>query len=419
MPQENAKNVNLVIRGKTLIDGTGAEPVSPGLVAVAGKQIVYAGPAAGAPGYPGVPEFPNARVIDLPEATLLPGLIDMHAHPSYYWEESDSGTYTYAPETVMVYTPITVALMAGAYLRQALMSGVTTARDTGSVGDVMPDVRRAIQKGQILGPKVYIAGRLITPTGGHCHYLPNFSNQADGRDGYRRAVREERRAGADFIKIAVLGSDTSQEELEAAVDEAHRLGLKVVCHTGKPPAQSMAIKAGVDTFEHGAPTREEIDLAVEKGITWTPTATVGVYYDKLNQERLESDDPEVVRNAEKKLAESREYRGRKRESIIYALEAGLKLAAGSDCWTSAWRAEAMANELRDLVRCGCSPMQALQAATGWAAAAMGWEDIGTLAPDKLADLVAVDGDPLADIEAMRKVALVLREGVVVRNGPPA
>ena len=197
------------------------------------------------------------------------------------------------------------------------------------------------------------------------------------------------------------------------MDEAHRLGLKVVCHTGEPPAQRLAIEAGVDTFEHRNPTREEIDLAVEKGITWTPTVTVGTYYNKLNQVKLESDDPEVVKTAEKELAESREYRARKRESIANALEAGLKLAAGSDCWTSAWRAEAIANELRDLVAFGCSPMQALQAATGWAAEAMGWDDIGTLAPEKLADLVAVNGDPLVDIEAMRKVALVLREGVVV------
>ncbi len=409
MPQENANNVNLVIRGKTLIDGTGAEPVSPGLVAVARKHIVYAGPAAGAPG------FPNARAIDLPEATLLPGLIDMHAHPSYYWEEPESATYTYAPEKVMVYTPITVALMATAYLREALMSGVTTARDTGAVGDVMPEVRRAIRKGQVLGSRVYTACRLITPTGGHCHFLPNFSNQADGRDGFRRAVREERRAGADFIKIANLGNDTSQEELDAAVDEAHRLGLKVVCHTGKPPAQGMAIKAGVDTFEHGTPTREEIDLAVEKGITWTPTVAVGVYYDKINQEKLKSDDPQVVRNAEKELAESREYTARKRESIAYALEAGLKLAAGTDCWVSTWRDQAMANELSDLVAYGCSPMQALQAATGWAAESMGWDEIGTLEAGKLADLIAVAGDPLADIRVVKDVPLVVREGVVVKQ----
>jgi imidazolonepropionase-like amidohydrolase len=401
--------VNLVIRGKTLIDGTGAQPISSGLVAVAGKRIVYAGPAAGAP------DFPDAQLIDLPGATLLPGLIDMHAHPSYYWEEPDAGTYDYEPWNLKVYTPITVALHACAYLHTALMSGVTTARDTGAVAGVMPEVRRAIQQGTILGAKVYTAGRLITPTGGHCHYLPDFSNQADGAEGYRRAVREEYRAGADFIKIAVLGGDTRPEELEAAVDEAHRLGLKVVCHTGKPPAQRLAIEAGADTFEHRTPTREEIDLAAEKGITWTPTVAVSVYYDGLNRKKLGSDDAAVVHAAEKELAESAEYLAGKRESITYAMEAGLKLAAGTDCYARTWREQAMAMELEALVDHGCGPMEALQAATGWAAEAMGWDDIGTLAAGKLADLVAVEGDPLMEIAAMRRVSLVLREGDVVKK----
>jgi imidazolonepropionase-like amidohydrolase len=136
------ENVNLIVRAKMLIDGTGVEPVSPGLVAIAGKRIIYAGLAAEAP------VFPNALVIDQPEATLLPGLIDMHTHPSYYWEEPDSGTYTYAPEKLKVYTSITVALKASNYLYKALMSGVTTARDTGALGGVMPEVRWAIQMGR-------------------------------------------------------------------------------------------------------------------------------------------------------------------------------------------------------------------------------------------------------------------------------
>jgi imidazolonepropionase-like amidohydrolase len=398
--------VNLVIRCKQLIDGTGVKPISPGLVAIAGKRIIYAGAVDEAP------EFPKASVIDLPRATLLPGLIDMHVHPSYYWEESDSGTYTDPPDNLKAYNPITVALKASSYLYKALLSGVTTARDTGGLIDVMPEVSWAIQNGWIPGPKVYIACRLITPTGGHCHFLPDFSNQADGQDGFRRAVREEMRAGADFIKLANNGADLTQDELDAAVDEARRLGLKVVCHTNKPPSQSMAIKAGVDTFEHGAPTREEIDLAVEKGIAWTPTVTVGTYYDKLYKKNLESDDPNVVLTAEKALAESRELKARKKKSITYALEAGLKLAAGTDCWASVWREQAMSVELKNLVEYGCSPMQAIQSATGWAAEAMGWEDIGTLAPGKLADLVAVHGDPLANIEEMRKVCLVVQEGVI-------
>jgi imidazolonepropionase-like amidohydrolase len=403
------EQVNLVVRGKTLIDGTGAKPISSGLVAVNGKRIVYVGSVGEAP------DFPNAQVIDLPEGTLLPGLIDMHAHPSYYWEESDSGTYTDASDNLKVYNPVTVALKASNYLYKALMSGVTTARDTGGLLGVMPEVRWAIQNGWIPGPKIYIACRLITPTGGHCHFLPNFSNQADGQDGFRRAVREERRAGADFIKLANNGSDCTQEELDAAVDEAHRFGLKVVCHTNKPPSQSMAVDAGVDTFEHGAPSREEIDLAVEKGITWTPTVTVISYYDKYYKKKLESDNPDIVLSAKKELAESKEYKTQKRESISYALESGLKLAAGTDCWTSTGREQAMAIELGNLVEYGCSPMQAIQAATGWAAEAMSWDDIGTLTPGKLADLVAVNGDPLKDIGVMNQVSFVLREGMAVEN----
>jgi len=406
MPKEN---VNLVILGKTLIDGSGAEPISSGLVAVNGRRIIYAGLAAEAP------NFPDARVINLPEATLLPGLIDMHIHPSYYWEEPDSMTYTLAADLAKVYNPINTALKASSYLHKTLMSGVTTARDTGGLLGVMPEVQWAINNGWIPGPKIYIACRLITPTGGHCHFLPDFSNQVDGEDGFRWAVREEQRAGANFIKLANNGADLTQGELDAAVDEAHRQGLKVVCHTSKPPSQMMAIQAGVDSFEHGTPTREEIDLAVERGVAWTPTVTVGTYYDTIYEKQLKSDDPKVVSAAEEALVESREYMVRKRESITYALEAGLNLVAGSDCWTSTWRDEAIALELSNLVKYGCSPMQALQAATGWAAEAMGWEDIGTLAPGKLADLIAVEGDPLTDIEKMRHVSLVVREGTVVKD----
>jgi imidazolonepropionase-like amidohydrolase len=402
-------NVNLVIRSKMLIDGTGAQPVSPGLVAIAGRSIFYVGPAADAP------DFPGAEEIDLPGACVLPGLIDMHVHPTYYWEEPDSAAYTYDPEQALVYSPVSIALLAQAYLRQALMSGVTTARDTGAVGGIMPDVKRAIRKGHVLGPKLYVAGRLITPTAGHCHFLPGFSNEADGPDGFRRAVREEVRAGADIIKIANRGVDLTQEELDAAVDEAHRLGKKVVCHTGKPPAQRMAIDAGVDTFEHGTPTPEEIDLAVEKGITWTPTINVSVEYRKWCERRLQHTNPELARQAEKDLASTDEYLEGKRTSMAYALEAGLKLAAGTDSWSGDVRFDAMADELRHLVEYGCSPMQALQAATGWAAGAMGWDDIGILEPGRLADVIAVPGDPLADIRVMDKVALVVREGVVVKG----
>ncbi len=404
--------VNLVLRAKMLIDGTGSEPVSPALVAVEGQHIAYAGPEQGAP------EFPGARQLDLPEACLMPGLIDMHVHSTYYWEEPDSATYTYDPEQARVYSPVAIAFLAAANLRQALLSGVTTARDIGSVSGVMPDLKRAIAKGQVLGPKVYTAGRLITPTGGHCHFLPDLSNRADGPDGFRRAVRQEIEAGADFIKIANRRADMTQEELDAAVDEAHRLEKKVACHTGKPPSQKMAIDAGVDTFEHGTPTREEIELAVEKDVSWTPTINVTVEYQKWCDRRRSHADPRIARQAEKDWNETRDYLDRKTDSLAYALEAGLRLLAGTDSWSGDVRFDAMADEIHWLVEYGCSPMQALQAATSWPAEAMGWSEIGLLQEAKLADIIAVKGNPLDNVRLLDQVFLVIREGQIVKNAPP-
>ncbi len=412
-------HADLVITGGLLIDGLGGPPVSPGMVAIAGRRIIYAGSAHAASPVTG------ARQIDLGGACLLPGLIDMHVHPTYYWEESDAATYTYEPEGSLVYSPVLIALLAAGNLREALIAGVTTARDTGSVEGIMFDVKRAVEKGWIPGPRLYVAGRLIVPTGGHVHYLPGLASQADGPYGFRRAVREEIRAGADFIKIANNGADLTQEELSAAVEEAHRLGKKVACHTSKPPSQRMAIEAGVDTFEHGAPTSEEIDLAVEKGITWTPTLNISQEYLKWCESQWKAAEREPVdgnRRQEVERArwrreweETSGYLDRKRASMEYALRAGLKLAAGTDSWMGRVRFGAIADELRWLVEYGCSPLQAIQAATAWPAQAMGWSEIGTLEPGKLADVIAVEGDPLRDIRAMEKVLLVVREGEVVKG----
>jgi imidazolonepropionase-like amidohydrolase len=229
-------------------------------------------------------------------------------------------------------------------------------------------------------------------------------------------VREEIRAGADLIKIANNGADMTQEELNAAVDEAHRLGKKVACHTSAPPSQRMAIEAGVDTFEHGTPSPEEIDLAVTKSVTWTPTINISQAYLDWCDRRRKGSDPQVAQQAEKEYARSLEYLERKRVSMEYALKAGLKLAAGTDSWMGGVRFGAIPDEVRWLVEFGCSPMQAIQAATAWPAKAMGWEDIGTLEPDKLADLIAVDGDPLTDIRAVDRAVLVVRAGKVVKGG---
>ena len=407
--------VSLVIRAGILLDGQGGPPVSPGLVAIAGDRIAFAGRAHDAP--PSL-QSPAARTIDLPDACLLPGLIDAHVHPTYYWEEPDSAAYTYEPEDALIYSDVLIALLAAANLRQALLAGVTTARDTGSVNQVIFDVRRAVDKGLILGPKLYAAGRLIVPTGGHVYHLPGLALEADGPDGFRRAVREELRAGADFTKLANNSADLTREELDAAVDEAHRRGKKVACHTSRPPSQRMAIDAGVDTFEHGTPTPEEIDLAAEKGITWTPTINITLAYLDRCGRRLNESEAGTKAQAKwrKEYDDTVQYLERKRASIAYALRAGMKLAAGTDSWMGGIRFAAIADEIRGLVDYGCTPLLALQAATLWPAQAMGWEEIGALAPGKQADVVAVAGDPLADIRAVDRVVLVVREGQVVTGG---
>lgn len=404
-----ADHVDFILRARTVVDGLGGPPVSQGLVAIAGDQIVYAGKAANAP------EFPGAHLLDLGEACLLPGLIDMHAHPTFYWEEPDSATYTEDADGALLYSPVMMAMLAAGNLHKALMSGVTTLRDTGSVDNIMFDVRRGVKKGLVSGPKLYLSGRLIIPTGGHVHNLPGLARQTDGPYGFRSAVREEIRAGADFIKVANDRHDLTQEELDAAVDEAHRLGKKVACHTVWPPSQWMAIQAGVDTFEHGAPTPEEIDLAVEKGIAWTPTINMSQDLLRWYEQRMNHSDPLQAQTARQKYADQMHYLEQKHASLEYALKAGLKVVAGTDSFLRDARFDAVPLELNYLVEYGCTPMQAIQAATLWAAQSMGWTDIGALQPGKLADVIAVEGDPLADIRALDEVILVVREGRIVKR----
>ncbi len=403
-------HADLVIRAQALIDGTGAAPVAPGLVAVAGKKIVYAGSALQAP------PFPAARAVDLPECTLLPGLIDMHVHPTYYWEEPDSFTYTYDEEASVLYSPVAIALAAAKKLREALEVGVTTARDTGSVEEIMFDVRRAIAKGQIPGPRMYVAGRLIVPANGHCHFLPGFTNQANGPYDFRRAVREEISRGADLIKLANNGTDLTQEELDAAVDEAHRQGKKVTCHckSGHPDPVPMALAAGVDCFEHGTPTVADIDLAVAKGVLWVLTLGVGRTPGKWSEQHL--NDPNPILAARAQLATQQpDLTEARHASLAYALRAGLKMGIGTDVWTRDSFA-VLPGAVRVATEYGASPMQAIQAATSWPAERMGWTDIGTLEAGKLADLIAVAGDPLADIRALERAVLVVKDGCVVKGG---
>jgi imidazolonepropionase-like amidohydrolase len=177
----------------------------------------------------------------------------------------------------------------------------------------------------------------------------------------------------------------------------------------------MAIDAGADTFEHGTPSQEEIDLAVEKGIAWTPTLYMTNEYLKWCESRLNHPDPIQARHARAEYTETMDYIERKHASVEYALKAGLKMVAGTDSFLASMRFDSLADELRVMVDYGFTPMQAIQAATCWAAQSMGWGDIGTLEAGKRADIIAVPGNPLSDIHVLNQVGLVVKAGVVIRR----
>jgi imidazolonepropionase-like amidohydrolase len=280
------------------------------------------------------------------------------------------------------------------------------------VAGVLPAVRHAIERGSLRGPRLTFAGRILIPTGGHLHYLAGLVNQADGPDGFRRAVRQEAAAGADLIKVANNAADLTPAELAAAVDEAHRLGLKVACHTADPPSWRMALEAGVDTIEHGAPGEREIEQALAQGVTWVPTLHITAAFLEHCDRRRRCANPLLSRQAEAHYAATAELQERRQAAVAYALRAGLRLAAGTDAWLEGVPFASLAAELRQLVGCGATPLQALQAATSWPARAMGWARLGTLESGAAADIVAVEGDPLADIRALEHVVLVVLEGKV-------
>jgi len=402
-------DATLVIRSGLLVDGRGGKPLEKALVAAAGKRLLYVGPESGAPA------FRSARTLDLPGACLLPGLVDMHVHATFYWRESDFPPDLTARGVGSCYTPPLIALLAAKNLNETLMNGATTVRDTGCVDEIMFDVKRGLHRGLFAGSKVYVSGPLIVPTGGHAHGFPGLVREADGPIGFRKAVRQNVRAGADFIKLANDGQDLTQEELNAAVEEARRWGKKTAQHTGGPPALRMAIEAGVDTFEHQPPTGEEADRAAAQGMTWVPTLHSYHEYLNLFDDRRRHRQPEFAEQAEQDYSAFAGSVEQAHAGIGIALRAGLRIATGTDSWMPGVPFAAIANEICWLASSGCTAMQAIQAATASAAEAMGWNDIGTLEAGKAADVIAVPGDPLRDVSLIRQVMLVVCDGKVVKE----
>jgi imidazolonepropionase-like amidohydrolase len=401
----------LVLRNGTLIDGTGRPPVrDTSLVINDGRvEAVATGPGATWPA--------SAEVVDVRGASILPGLIDCHDHLAFHgyelasrWELSEHSS--------------TRHLRTGHVIEQTLRAGYTTIRDAGGLD---AGFRAAVEEGLIIGPRLLTAVAIISPIGGigdrvspsghEACIIPNDPalprGVANGIEDVRRVVRTMIRAGADVIKCATTGGASSRaghgpkdpaftlDEMRALCDEAHTQGRKVMCHALGGSGLRLAIEAGVDSIEHGCYLDEDpelIPMMAERKIAFTPTLLVYEYHS-------ESKAPHVRER-------SRALREHHRDSIRRALAAGVRVVAGTDAGGHGHPPNA--GELPLLVNAGLTPMQAIQAATGWAAEAVGLErELGTLEKGKRADVIVYEGDALGDLKGLADPA---RIRLVVKNG---
>jgi imidazolonepropionase-like amidohydrolase len=404
-----------LIYAAKLIDGRAAQPVSDVTLVVAEGKISriisgFATPQSG------------DRVIDLRKYTVVPGLMDMHTHLMSQ-HSKDSYTEKFFMEDSEY------ALRSTVYARLTLLAGFTTVRELGDNGVNSVALRRAIREGWIIGPRIYTAGKSLATTGGHA----DPSNGQKGRfredpgpldgvingpDDARKAVRQRYKDGADLIKLTATGGVLSlaasgqnpqftNEELQAIVETARDYGMTVAVHAHGAEGMKRAVLAGVDSIEHGTyMTAEIMGLMKERGTFWVPTNMAGEWVAKKSAEP--GYFPEVVRPKAAAIGPAI------RSTFQQAYRAGVKIAFGTDSGVSVHGENAHEFEL--MVEGGMPPMEAIQSATLQAARLLKVEDIlGTLEAGKLADVVAVDGDPLENISAMKKVVFVMKEGQVYRE----
>ncbi|KGB56809.1 Amidohydrolase family protein [Sphingopyxis sp. LC81] len=402
----------LVIHAGTVVAIPGEKPLGPSTIVVRGGRVAEI--------QPGYVERADAQVLDLRDRTLLPGLIDTHVH------------FSFSPETKLwaaaVDTPEDVALFAFSNAKKTLEAGFTTVRDVGSDGYSIHALRDAVNKGIVVGPRIFLSGTSLSIVGGHgdmsglnrkateALYPYDYTGACTGGVECALRVREAAKYGADLIKITSTGGIMSQqarglgqhltdEELTSIVTTAHSLGLKVAAHAHGGEGVAASVRAGVDSVEHGTYLDEETAKLMAKRGTWL-VPTLG-----LLDSRKESDASPAVRA---KMAEARRVAGR---NIRLAVQHQVKFAFGTDAGVSSHGQNA--RQFRLMVEQGpMTPMAALRSATVDAAALLGQSDnLGTIEVGKYADMIAVAGDPYRDVTVTERVSTVIKDGrVIVYDG---
>ena len=386
-------SVPLVLRFATLLDGTG-RALPNGIVVVNGDRIVSV--SADEKTIPA-----GAKVIDLRRYTGVPGLIDAHTHMTYYWD----GTAGTRPLGQPRRDPETTARLAAANARRTLETGVTTVRDLGASGGADFMMRDRIAAGSMTGPRMFVAGQGISAGRGGAGPNP---------DAMRAQTEARIKAGADWVKVyASRGSfqsvDTTQtltfDEMKAIVDTAHALKRPVAIHSYGPSGVKDAVRAGADSIEHGIDLDDEtLAEMAKRGTVWVPTIDHNRYY---------VDAKDEYGFAPESIAPLQAYIQKNLESTRRAVKAGVRVAMGSDAVFSMFGQNT--RELEWFVKAGMTPAQAIASATTIPAAMLGRErDLGKIAPGYFADIIAVDGNPLDDIQALiSQVKLVMKNGSIV------
>ncbi len=396
----------LAIKCGRLIDGRSEKPIINAVILVENDRIKDVGRSAK------IPE--SAEIIDLSQSTVLPGLIDCHTHLLLH-----GGSYD---DQILKESQAYRTILGTVAARRTLEAGFTTIRDVETEGAMYADaaLRDAINKGVIPGPRIFASTRSLSITGGYAPYgyaidVPYGSQLADGVDGVTKAVREQIQFGADWIKIygdsryrhrvadSLVGSATfNDDELKAIVYEAEKVGVHVCAHCYTSEAAKRALRAGVKSIEHGLYLDDEtFRLMKQKGAYWVPTLIAYVHWtdDSTNS-------PDVQKMVEYSVK-------RHKETFARGLMAGVKIAFGSDYYDPHGGGT---KELGLMVDYGMPPMKVIQSATSVASQLLGWESkIGTIERGKLADIIAVDGDPLENIRTLEEVRFVMKGGEVCKN----